>query len=115
MYFTPEEGQVGLWRERLKSYECLLFPGQEIVAAGEFEISTGEGLLEASLTGGSTPTRRISSVNAFSSYYYYRPSDKNLEGWIEGESDSHVTNIGHLLERLEGMGIEIGEVKVSKF
>lgn len=115
MYFTPEEGQAGLWRERMKSYECLLFPGQEIVAAGEFEISTGKGTLEASLTGGSAPKRRISSVNAFSSYYYYRPSDKNLEGRIEGESDSHVRDIGHLFERLEDMGIEIGEVKVSKF
>lgn len=115
MYLTPQEGKAGLWRERLKSYECLLFPGQEIVATGEFEISTGEEPLEASLTGGYAPKRRMSSVNAFSSYYYYRPSDKNLERRIEGESDSYVRNIGHLFERLEDMGIEIREVKVSKF
>jgi hypothetical protein len=115
MHWTPDQGQQGIWRERLKSYECLLFPGEPIVAAGEFQIATDDGALEANLDGAAAPTRRLASVNAFSSYYYYRPDENDLEGQIEGKSDDYVKNIGHLFKALQDMGVDIREPRISKF
>ncbi len=115
MRWTPDQGQEGLWRERLKSYECLLFPGERIVAAGEFEIEPGNPVLEANLKGAATPATRLASVNAFSSYYYYRPDESNLKGQIKGRSDDYVMNVGHFFKALEDMGVAFQEPRVSKF
>ena len=115
MRWTPDQGRDVIWAERLKSYECLLFPGQPVKAAGEFEVAWGERVLEANLTGATAPTPRIVSVNAFSSYYYYRPDEKDLEGRLKGKSDSYLRSVGHFFKALRGMGYDPEEVRVSKF
>jgi hypothetical protein len=115
MRWTPDQGQQGIWRERLKSYECLLFPAQPIVAAGEFEIASGEDVLEADLSGAAAPARRLASVNGFSSYYYYRPDENNLEKQMEGRSDDYLKSVGHLFKALQDMGVAVQEPRISKF
>lgn len=115
MRLDPRKGQEGLWEERLKSYECLLFPGQDVAAAGEFEVVSEGQALQASLKETAVPTHRISAVNAFSSYYFYRSDDKNLEKQIQRRSDDYLRTVGHFLKALEGMGIEPVGVHVSKF
>jgi hypothetical protein len=111
----PRDGADRFWNERLKPYECLLFPGQPVLASGEFEIVSGDHVLEASLSGAWAPEHRIASVNAFSSFYYYSPDDKKLSKSIEGRSDDYVQTVGHLFKALEGMGIKLDGVRVSKF
>ncbi len=104
-----------LWRERLKSYECLLFPGQEIVAAGELEVTVEDEVLEASLEGAAAPAPGIAAVNSFSSYYYYRPDANNLERTFRSSSDRYLRQVGHLFDALTEMGIDMEGVEVSKF
>jgi hypothetical protein len=115
MSASPQDGADRYWGERLKPYECLLFPGQAVLASGEFEIAREGQVLGASLSGAWAPTHRISSVNAFSSYYFYSPDDRNLNKSIEGKSDDYVQTVGHLFKALEDMGVEAEGVLVSKF
>jgi len=115
MKLAPDAPQQSLWAERMKSYECLLFPGQPLRAAGEFVVAAGEPPMAADLEGAPAAPRRIAAVNAFSAYYFYRPDDKNLERRIEKKSDEYLRSVGHFFRALEGMGIEAEGVMVSKF
>lgn len=111
----PQDGADKFWSERLKPYECLLFPGQPVLASGEFEIA-GEGhVLQASLTGVPAPKHRISAINAFSSFYFYPPEDKNLKKRLQNKSDDYVQTVGHLFKALSDMGVKAEGVRVSKF
>jgi hypothetical protein len=106
---------MSLWTERAKSYECLLFPGQPVVAAGEFEVAQDQAPAEASLDGASSPRGRIAAVNAFSCYYFYPPGDKDLKNLAKKKSDKFLVSAGHFLGALEDMGIEPDGVRISKF
>lgn len=111
----PQEDADRYWGERLKPYECLLFPGQPVLASGEFEVVSEGQVLEASLSGVWIPEHRIASVNAFSSFYYYSPDSKRLKASISGKSNDYVQTVGHFFKALQDMGVKLDGVRVSKF
>lgn len=112
---TREDDPLSLWSERIKSYECLLFPGQPILAAGEFQIVEGDPVLEANLDGASPPARKLGAVNAFSGHYFFRPCDKRLERHLRDMSDKYLESAGHFLKAVRDMGIAVDGITLSKF
>ena len=104
-----------LWKERMKGYECLLFPGQPIVAAGEFTVAEETPPLEADLEGAPSRATRLASVNAFSAHFFYRPGDMRLKKQVKDRSDDYVVSIGHFLSSLKKMGISPEGIRISKF
>lgn len=113
---TREDGDpMSVWTERMKAYECLLFPGQPVLAAGEFLITEDAPPLEAGLDGASYPAGRLVSVNAFSSCYFYRPGDKRLKKQVKDMSDKFLVSTGHFLNALKEIGITANGIRISKF
>jgi hypothetical protein len=104
-----------LWKERMKGYECLLFPGQPVLAAGEFTVEEEIPPLEADLEGSPSRATRLASANAFSAHFYYRPGDMRLKKQVKDGSDEYVESIGHFLRSLKTMGISPAGIRISKF
>jgi hypothetical protein len=106
---------MSLWTERAKAYECLLFPGQPVLAAGEFLIAEDAPPLEASLSDYSSAPARLRSVNAFSGYFFYRPGGKRLKKDVRDMSDKYLVSTGHFLKALRRMGVPPDGIRISKF
>jgi len=115
MRTNEDQYPESLWKERMKGYECLLFPGQPILAAGEFTVEEEIPPLEADLEGTPTRSTRLESVNAFSAHFFYRPGDKRLRKQVNDESDDYIVSTGHFLSALKEMGVSPVGIRISKF
>ena len=81
-----------------RANHALLFPGERILAAGEFQV-------EVDSDSGEQKQRKIVMVNTSSGHYFYSNKAKTIRRDISIRSDYYFLCIGQFLKKLDEMGI----------
>ncbi len=81
-----------------RANHALLFPGERILAAGEFQVAVGSD-------AGEQKQRKIVMVNTSSGHYFYSNKAKTIRRDISIRSDYYFLCIGQFLKKLDEVGI----------
>ena len=90
-----------------RANHALLFPGERILAAGEFEV-------EVDSDSGEQKQRKIVMVNASSGHYFYSNKAKTIRQDISSRSNYYFLSIGQFLKKLDEMAIPYKGALVEK-
>lgn len=100
-YELPREQVIAAEKRGVKlarANHALLFPGERVLAAGEFEV-------ELDSDSGKQGRRKIVLINTASGHYFYSNKTKTIRQDISVRSDYYFLSIGHFLMKLDEMGI----------
>jgi len=90
-----------------RANHALLFPGERILAAGEFQV-------EVDSDSGEQKQRKIVMVNTSSGHYFYSNKAKTIRRDISIRSDYYFLSIGQFLKRLDEIGIPYKGTLIEK-
>ncbi len=85
-----------------RANHAFLFPGEPILTAGAFFIERNGSL-------------KIVRVTAQSGHYFYSNVSPTIREDISLRSDHYLMTVGHFFKSLKALGIEFGNVNISKF